>query len=138
MVELSGRARGGDGASYGGDTVIAMNVTGSLVLSGQFRGGDVSAAGERPGAAVLLLDAQTAEHTSMNNAQLEDGQILPPLSTATPEPTVEPTPEPTQTPEPTDVPTPAPTEAPADESDAQDATPGEATAEQDADAAADA
>lgn len=87
-VELSGSARGGDGAYYGGDTLVAMNVSGSLVLSGQLRGGDVSSNGERPGAAVRLLDMTTTENTNLNLARLEDGQVLStpatPIPAATP------------------------------------------------------
>lgn len=143
-VELSGRARGGDGASFGGDTVIAMNVTGSLVLTGQFRGGDVSSTGERPGAAVLLLDAQTTENTTLAGAQLEDGQVLPP--SATPEPSPEPTPDstpeqltPALSPEPTPELTPEPTREPTDAPSAEPddevvATPDEAAVDSSDDA----
>ena len=125
-IELSGSARGGNGASFGGDTVIAMNVTGSLVLSGQFRGGDVSASGERPGSAVLLLDTQTTEHTTLSNAQLEDGQILPPPTT--PEPSPEPTQAPMQEPEPSPEPTQEP-EADRDIDEMDTATPDEAVSD---------
>ena len=41
---------------------------------------EVGSAPVTPGSAVLLLDTQTTEHTTLSNAQLEDGQILPPIS----------------------------------------------------------
>lgn len=118
-VELSGSARGGDGAYYGGDTIVAMNVSGSLVLSGQLRGGDVSSNGERPGAAVRLLDIQTTENTNLNNALIEDGQVLPTQAPPVPAPvlTAAPTAMPTAEPavEPTEAPASEPTETPAEE-----------------------
>lgn len=133
-VELAGSARGGDGASYGGDTVVAMNVTGSLVLTGQFRGGDISPSGARPGAAVLLLDEQTTANTRLADAQIEDGQVMEPIAPA-PEPEATPEadseaepevePEVESAPEPEEIPEDEALDVPTDEEKGE-ASPGEA------------
>ena len=75
---------------------------------------------------MLLLDTQTTEHTTLSNAQLEDGQILPPPTT--PEPSPEPTQAPMQEPEPSPEPTQEP-EADRDIDEMDTATPDEAVSD---------
>lgn len=86
-VSITGTAQGGDGDAYGGDTLIAMNVSGTLTLSGTLRGGNVLESGDRPGVALLLMDSSTSNHTHKADAQIEDGQIVS-AQIATPAPTV--------------------------------------------------
>ena len=96
---LGGRASGGDGTDFGGDTLVVMNVQSSAAVSvaGSLSAGNIPESGERPGVSLRIVDEQSTQHVTLEDAHLRDGEIIP-------EGVETPTPEPTATPMPTPVP----------------------------------
>ena len=96
---LGGRATGGDGTDFGGDTLVVMNVQSSAAVSvaGSLTAGNIPESGERPGVSLRIVDEQSTQHVTLEDAHLRDGEIIP-------EGVETPTPEPTATPMPTPVP----------------------------------
>ena len=151
-VALSGSVSGAGGEDFGGDSLVVMSAQAgaSVSVAGQLTAGNVPDTGERPGAALRIVDEESGQRVSIQGAQLRDGEIIPlgaatatPAPTATPQPTPvpgitasvpvhtlapSPSPAPTQTPEATPEPSevPEPTPALSAEPTQNPATPSEA------------